>query len=104
MAVTHIGRGAGTSYGTQLGRVLDNLEAALDGLNDQIAAMNLMIDGDGSDPLHYVYMANLYGYPTDGVAAKAAWDELNALAGKLNADGNITFVNAAILQAIAKFR
>lgn len=49
------------------------------------------------------HIAFKFGFATNDVA-KAAYDELNSLAFKLNTDVEVTAVNAALLQVFAKFR
>lgn len=103
MAVGHISYNTGTQHGAMLRNGLTLLEDGLDRLNDLKATMQLMIDGDGSDALHFAYMQEKFGF-ADNASAKAAWDELNSLLAKLNTDAQVSSVNAALLQAFAKFR
>lgn len=103
MAVTHIVFNASPSWGAMLRQSLRDLENGLDGLNDTIACMSRMIDGDGSSEAHFTYMVNRYGFTTNA-EAKAAFEELNSLASKLNTNASVTDVNAALLQAFSKFR
>jgi len=103
MAVNHIAFNDQTTHGRLLRRALQQQEEGLQNLNEVIATMALMIDGDGSDATHFAYATPKFGFTNDA-AAKAAWDELNSLAGKLNTDGSVTFVNAAMKQAFNKFR
>lgn len=73
------------------------------GLNNEIANMQLMIDGDGSQDAHYHEITVQYGYTSDAVA-RSAWGELLSVQGKVNVDTDVTNVKAAILQAFNKFR
>jgi tetrahydromethanopterin S-methyltransferase subunit H len=104
MAVAHLDFNASTPHGSILRRTLTNLERGLEELNDCIATIQLMIDGNGSDASHFVYAAGKFGFPSDGAAMKAAWEELNSLAFKLNTNASVTDVNAAMLQAFNKLR
>lgn len=103
MAVSHLYFNETTAHGRQFRAHLIQTEQGYEGLNDDLAVMARMIDGDGSSADHFTYMTAKYGFP-DNATAKAAWDELNSLMGKLNTDGSVTFVNAALLQVFSKFR
>ncbi len=72
-------------------------------LNDLLATMTLMIDGDGSDAAHFSYMQSKFGF-ADNATAKAGYEELASALAKLNTDGSVSNVNAAILQLLNKFR
>lgn len=108
MAYTHIAYDKTSPHGNLLFSMLTNLETGFDSLNDLIATMQTMIDGDGSQAAHFAYMAGQFGFPSqqapDGAVAKAAWDELLSLQSKLNTDSSVSFVKAAMLQAFSKFR
>lgn len=103
MAVTHIQFNQGTQHGALLRSGLTLLEDGLDRLNDLKATLQLMIDGDGSSAAHFAYMQERLGF-SDNAAAKAAWDELNSLLFKLSTNSSVDNVNAALVQAFAKFR
>lgn len=101
MATTHISFNASSRYGSMLRNVLNHLEAALDVGNDLLAIVPHMIDGDGSAPAHFDLVTSSFGFNANA-DAKAFWDELQSLFGKLNTDSSVSSVNAAIKQAIAK--
>lgn len=103
MAVAHILYNKGSQYGALLKAGLQGMETALDSLNKIKATMALMIDGDGSQDSHFAYIANQFGFETPALA-KAGWDELNSVLFKLNTNGSVTDVNAALLQVFNKFR
>jgi aspartokinase-like uncharacterized kinase len=103
MAVNHITFNQSNQHGSMLHFAVDNLEKGLEGLNDVIAVMVLMIDGDGSQASQFTYMTSKFGF-SDDAASKAAFDELNSLASKLNVNTSVTNVNAALLQAFNKLR
>ena len=103
MAFTKIHFNIGLPHGQLLRAALTQLEQGHDGLNDIVAATQLMIDGDGSNVSHFEEVMVRYGFPSTTVA-KAAWDELNSLRFKLNTDSSVTDVLSAINQAFAKFR
>jgi hypothetical protein len=96
-------------HGRMLRAVLNRLEEAVDGGVDLVGksgvpgTMTFMIDGDGSDAAQFGEVTTRFGFASNA-DAKAAWDELNSLFGKLNGDGSVSNVNAALLQAFAKFR
>lgn len=103
MAKTNIYFNDQTNHGRILRRGLNTLEEGFESLNDVLANMPHMIDGDGSDAAHFTEVTSRYGF-ADNATAKAAWDELNSLMAKLNTDNSVTSVNAAMLQAFAKMR
>lgn len=103
MAVNHIAFNDQTNHGRILRRALQHVEEGLKELNDLLATMQQMIDGDGSQAAHFTYATEKFGFGSDAIT-KAAWDELNSLASKLNTNANVSDVNAALLQAFNKFR
>lgn len=103
MAVTHISFNDQLTHGRLLRRSLQQLEEGRTELNNTIATMSTMLDGDGTNVSHFLYFVSKYGFPSTA-EAKAAWDELNSLASKLNVNTSVTDVNAALLQAFNKFR
>ncbi len=86
-----------------LRRGLQQLEEGKDVLNDVLASMPHMIDGDGSNATQFSEVTSRYGFASNE-AAKAAWDELNSMMFKLNTDASVSAVNAAMNQAFAKMR
>lgn len=118
MAVSHIQFNHDGRGGRRVVNMLAHLESGFDLLNDELAAMALMLDGDGSSSDHFEYFVREYGFggwdstqgtPTSDqkTLAKSAWDELQSLAAKLNTTGQgvtTSFVKDALLQAFAKFR
>src|SRR4051812_2928911 len=103
MAFSHIQFNDQLPHGTKLRRGLSNLEEGLDGLNKIRDTMTLMIDGDGSNSTQFAEATTRFGFP-DNASAKAAWDELNSLLGKLNSDADQTSVHTAMTQAFSKLR
>lgn len=103
MAVNHISFNDQTQHGRVLRRGLQQLEEAIENLNDVLATTATMIDGDGSQAAHFAYATAKFGFDNDA-ATKAAWDELNSLMFKLNTNDSVSSVNAALLQAFNKFR
>lgn len=115
MAVTHINIPQSTPHSVLLRNAIARLETAFTDLNNIKDTLALMIDGDGSAAAHFEYMTkklgsdgydSTQGTPTAGqnAVSKAAWDELNSLLFKLNTNGSVTDVNAAMLQVFNKFR
>ena len=103
MAVAHIAFDDQTNHGRILRRSLQHLEDGLEELEDLIATIATMIDGDGSQAAHFTYVTTKFGFSSDA-NAKAAWDELNSLKFKLTTNASVTDMNAALLQAFNKFR
>lgn len=103
MAYQHIQFDDQTQHGRLLRRSLQQLEEGRDNLNDIIAAMQMMIDGDGSQAAHFTKATERFAFENDA-AAKSAFDELNSLAFKLNTNSGQPNVLAAMDQAFNKFR
>ena len=103
MATTNFYIDTSKPHGAQLRSHLNALERGFDGLNDVLANIPHMIDGDGSDSAHFSEVTTRYGF-VDNDRSKAAWEELQSVMAKLNTDASVSSVNAAILQAFAKFR
>jgi hypothetical protein len=103
MAFTKIHFNDGLSHGRLLRSAINHLEDGRDGLNQLIAATQLMIDGDGSQITHFDEVMTRYGFPSTTVA-KAAWEELLAVQTKINTNASVSNVLAALDQAFAKFR
>lgn len=105
MAISHISYGAaGADHAVLITAAKNKLEEGKEALADVIATMALMLNGDGTDEAHFTaYVIDKFGFP-DAATAKAGWDELNSVHGKLSGDGNVSFVNAALNQFFNKFR
>jgi len=103
MAVSHIYFNEQSQYGRLIRRALNLIEDGLDNLNDTIGVITVMIDGDGSQADHFTYATTKFGFGSDA-DTKAAYEELQSLAFKLNTNASITDMNAALLQAFNKFR
>lgn len=103
MAVNHIFFQQGTNHGSALRSGLNQIENGIERLNDLLGTMALMIDGDGTNAAHFVYMTEKFGFETTA-GAKAAWEELNSAMAKLNTDGSVSNVNAALTQLFNKLR
>lgn len=103
MAFSHFLLGANSSHGPHLRFALTQLEDGVEHLFDQVATIQTMIDGDGSQAAHFVEVTARYGFQSDA-QSKAAYEELLSLKSKLDGDGSVTFVNAALNQAFNKFR
>jgi hypothetical protein len=102
MAVTHIKFNAQSDGGRFIRRAVDTVSQGQQWLKECVAGLASMLDGDGTNVAHFTYMTAQCGFP-DNATAKAAWDELNSINAKLTTDGSVSAVNAAILQAKAKF-
>ena len=116
MSVGHYGFDDQTPHGRIQRRVMTGAETLLDEGKDLLAVYQQMIDGDGSNISHFDYVVRRFKYGGhDGTAgtavtdaqrtvAKAAWDEFQSFMSKFTGDGAVSSVNAAMLQAFAKFR
>ena len=102
MAVNHISFNDALPEGRALRSMLRDMEQSHIDLPTIIRRMAQMIDGDGSQDAHYTYMTTQFGFASDAKAHEA-FNELNSLQSKFNTDASVTFVNAAMLQAFAKF-
>jgi hypothetical protein len=103
MAFTKIHFNDTLSHGRLLRNLINDLEDGRDGLNQLIAATQLMIDGDGSQITHFDEVMTRFGFPSTTVA-KAAWEELLSVQTKINTNASVSNVLAALDQAFAKFR
>ena len=89
--------------GFRLGRAFDALDNAKQWLLAEKDTMTQMLDGDGSAITHFNAHVTAYGF-TDTTNAKAAYEELGALIGKIDTDASVSSVKTAIAQALARFR
>lgn len=101
MAVGHIAFDPQTAHGNQLKGAVHEFNRGLDSLNELFLTMEQMKDGDGSQASHFDYAVEKFGF-ADNVAAKACYDELNSVLAKLNTNGSVSNVSAAINQLVAK--
>jgi hypothetical protein len=99
----HYNPSQGSVHGGQLRNALVNLETGHVGLARQVATMTQMLNGDGSDAAHFDEVAENYGYGSTAIA-KAAYEELNSANAKLQTDGSVSSVLAALNQLFARFR
>lgn len=94
-------------------RYLQMLRESVDGLADVREVIIRMRESDGTSTTHYNLVASECGYeatlienesqtPTAQAAAKASFEELDALLAKLNTDNAVSVVRTAIDQACAK--
>lgn len=88
--------------GFRLGVAFDALDSAKRLIAER-ETMTQMLDGDGSNVAHFNAHVAAYGF-TDTTNAKAAYEELGALIGKIDTDASVSNVKAAIAQALARFR
>jgi tetrahydromethanopterin S-methyltransferase subunit H len=103
MAVTHIAFNDQLTHGRILRRGLNELQEGRELINEIIATMATMLNGDGTSSTHFDYFLPKFGFSSNA-DAKSAWDELNSLASKFNTDASVTNVQSALLQAFNKFR
>jgi hypothetical protein len=103
MAVAHILYDKNSHYGAMFRTAIISLEKGYEDLNDLLATLATMLDGDGTQAAHFDYITARFGFESN-VLAKAAWDELNSVMFKLNTDASVSSVNAALRQFFNKFR
>lgn len=103
MAFSHIYFNSASANGPQLRSALSSLESGYDQLLKTIGVMQTMIDGDGTQDVHYAEVRARFGFDSDAMA-HAAYNESQSLAFKLKTDDTIDHMNAALLQAFNKFR
>src|SRR5687767_5142095 len=96
MAVSHISMGS-TTHAQVVRDGLRQIVSGLQQLNHGFKALELMKDGNAFGP----YAVDKFGF-IDAAGAQAAFDELNSLLAKLNTDGNVSNVNAALHQCYRK--
>lgn len=89
--------------GYRLGRAHEGLDTAIKGLVDERDTMIQMRDGDGSQDAHYAAVKTAYGFGSDA-DAKSAFLELDSLLAKINTDGAVSSVRAAIGQFLSRLR
>jgi hypothetical protein len=90
------------AQGRQLRRCLDQMEESHRALDDLLAVMAQMLNGDGSQDAHFDEIATGFGFATQA-KAHAAWGELLSLQSKFNTDASVSSVHAAMAQAFARF-
>lgn len=103
MAFTHIQFNDNTQHGMLLRNALRSIEEGYTRLQQILATMTDMIDGDGSQVAQFTEVTTRFGF-VDNASAQAAWNELNSMNSKLTTDAAVSSVNAALLQAFNKFR
>jgi hypothetical protein len=90
-----------STHGKFIQSAVTGIALGTNNLRTCLANLATMIDGDPSNSANYTVMAISIG-AADEATAKAIYDELSSLNGKLTTDGSVTFVAAAIAQALAK--
>lgn len=101
MAATNIGFNRNTPLGQELSRFLNDMARVHSAGPRLIAAIQHMIDGDGSDAAHFAE-ATANGFDSNA-EAKAAWEELNSFVAKITTNSSVTDIDAAWKQLLAKF-
>ncbi len=103
MAVAHLQINDQIPHGRMLRAAINKLDEGREELADIIASLGLMIDGNGSDAAHFVYMKEKLGCASNEIA-KAVWDELNSVNFKLTTNASVDNVKAALDQVVNKLR
>lgn len=89
-----------------LRNMFGNLESSFNNLVDivgLVGSIQLMVIPDGSHDSDYSVVRTEFGFADDAIA-RAAYNEIQSVKSKLNTDNSVSSVNAAIAQAINKFR
>ena len=103
MAFNHIHFNDQTQYGRSLRRFLQQAEESDDLMKDVRDCMVQMLNGDGSQDVHYAEITGRYGFPDDA-SAHAAFSEIDSAYSKTSGDGTVSGVRAARDQLYAKLR
>ena len=103
MAVTHVTFNDQLPHGRLLRRALAQLEEGLRDLTHALDAMPHMIDNDAQGDARFDYLMAKFGFRNLS-DAKAAWQQMTELRGKLTTDDSVAGVATALTQAFAKFR
>jgi hypothetical protein len=101
MAVTHYQFNPSTQSGGRLRNVLNQTENGRLGLIKELGVMTGDLDGDGSDAAHFTNVVTRYGFGSNEYA-KAAWEELNSAVAKINGNGSVSNVTAALEQLFVR--
>lgn len=101
MAATNIPFDRSHQFGQEIKALLNAYRKVNQDGPNILQAMSHMVDGDGSDPSHFTEMVTL-GISENTSDAKASYDELASVNGKLTTDGSVTSVDAALKQVCAK--
>lgn len=101
MATTNIPYERSNQFGQEITALLNCYRKVVTDGPLLLSAMGHMIDGDGSSDTHFAEMVTLGIFATNA-DAKASYDELQSVNGKLTTDASVTSVQAALLQVCAK--
>lgn len=115
MAFNHISFNRNTPHGAKLRSMLDTNERADDELADMRNVMVQMLDGDGSQDIHYSEIAKRFGVadydqtqgtpdPAQLAKAKELFLEVDTVYGKSSGDGTVNNVRASRDQLFNKLR
>ncbi len=103
MAFTHIHFNDQTTYGRSLRQMLNIAETGDTQLANIRNEMSLMIDGDGSQDVHYAELTSRYGFVSDAFS-HTAFSEIDSAYSKTSGNGDVSSVRAARDQMFNKFR
>ena len=101
MAATNIPFDRSNQHGQELKACLNGIRKAVTDLPILLGIFTHMVDGDGTDVSHFTELVTL-GVYENTADAKASWDELQSVNAKLQTDGSVMSVNAAMLQVCEK--
>lgn len=103
MAVSHKHFSDQISHGRMLRRALDQFQEGREGLNDFLAIVEQMRDGDGSSAAHYAYATSKYGCASDA-DMKAIYDDIKVVMDKLNSNASQTQIKAVLDILAVRFK
>jgi hypothetical protein len=101
MAATHIPFDRSNQFGQELKALLNAYRKVVTDGPIIIAALQAMIDGNGTDVSHFTEMVTV-GIFDNTADAKASFDELSSVNGKLTTNNSVSSVEAALLQVCSK--
>ena len=89
--------------GARLRSSLAQLEQGRNALLAELATMTADLTGDGSLDAHFTNVTTRYGFGSNEYA-RAAWNELNSAAFKMNTNAPVSDVKAAFDQLFTRLR
>jgi hypothetical protein len=92
-----------TQHGRLLRRYLNGIETVIDEGPDVLAVLDQMLTGSAASEASFSVITLRFGF-ADNANAKLAYDEISSANAKTSGDSEVTSVNAALRQIIAKLR
>jgi hypothetical protein len=92
-----------TQHGRLLRRYLNGIETVIDEGPDVLAVLDQMLTGSAASEASFGTITTRFGF-ADNANAKSAYDEISSANAKTSGDSEVTSVNSALRQIIAKLR